>query len=864
MLLDLNEHLFQYYSQHLSQVNRSSILWFLKNSEALARNKEQKWFLKSCLDSDVFPNTIQYLHLPQCFNEKSMSNTTKRIKKYIMTSMVRHISTEIYKRTTDQRNKVSQFCDTDQDLIKVMTNTAFMNSSKFHREKFSQKLRFLLNKRNPSRQSESHLETTETADLTDIQNQVTDLTNSLTDEEKTVLSKGPKFAISTGINENVKMEMKANLCRLAYHIRWINVIYKSNQTNRETNNTHPTPGSAAQTITYPKSEYISFPAKDETLEVKLTTAQNKVLKLIDDLKDRPFGTNLTHKELSILNDLKKHNNVYLPSDKGGEFCVIKEDTYGKLGEDHLNDESVYEKTRSINPSTIEKKINNAWKSIGKKRNLPQRMIYSFRTTNSTIPQFYHLVKTHKNGPQIKIRPIVSCVQSPQSKIMWLMTKILTPLLQTVPAHLTSSSDLIHRIGNLSHSYNEFHYPFSLDVEALYTSVPPSEAVKYAIGQLQASDLSTYGLLPDDIEELLKCIISNFFFTYQGKMYRQKGGLPMGTSISGPLAILYMDMLEKKFLLTSPTLSIYARYVDDIFIITKSKEEADNIFHTINSIDHNINFTIEYPKDNKKLSLLDFTITIDHESADFEFYKKSAKKPLFVHHDSALPNQQKQNIISNEMTRITERCTKDSTKAAKLKQFDKLLQRNGYPENTTRKHNSTRKHKKEKQQKQQHETHYLQLPYISDELNSRIINIFKKEGITVRISHRSYSIRNFLQKSKVTPECKMNNCKINNPKLCNRKNTVYQIKCNKCHQAYIGSTIRTLHTRNKEHHTCKQSSVYQHLRQCQQHHTWSTTTTIISSHPDPINLRFMESLFIKQRKPTINSQEECRALDRLLI
>ena len=77
---------------------------------------------------------------------------------------------------------------------------------------------------------------------------------------------------------------------------------------------------------------------------------------------------------------------------------------------------------------------------------------------------------------------------------------------------------------------------------------------------------------------------------------------MGTSISGPLAILYMDNVERKFLRLNPPLTIYARYIDDIFILTKNEEEANHIFNTINTIDNHINFTIEYPNENNELAL----------------------------------------------------------------------------------------------------------------------------------------------------------------------------------------------------------------------------------------------------------------------
>jgi len=38
-------------------------------------------------------------------------------------------------------------------------------------------------------------------------------------------------------------------------------------------------------------------------------------------------------------------------------------------------------------------------------------------------------------------------------------------------------------------------------------------------------------------------------------------------------------------------------------------------------------------------------------SSFEFYKKPAKKPLFLHHQSAMPTKSKLNFIRNERKRI---------------------------------------------------------------------------------------------------------------------------------------------------------------------------------------------------------------------
>lgn len=119
---------------------------------------------------------------------------------------------------------------------------------------------------------------------------------------------------------------------------------------------------------------------------------------------------------------------------------------------------------------------------------------------------------------------------------------------------------------------------------------------------------------------------------------------MGSSLSGILAILFMDKLEKKTLFSCLYVDPYKRYVDDIYAQTTDESNADVFHEHMNNKHPNIKFKIEKTVSTSEgncLSLLDFTVHLTNEgSAEFNFYKKKAKKPLFVHYKSALPNDLK--------------------------------------------------------------------------------------------------------------------------------------------------------------------------------------------------------------------------------
>ena len=218
---------------------------------------------------------------------------------------------------------------------------------------------------------------------------------------------------------------------------------------------------------------------------------------------------------------------------------------------------------------------------------------------------------------------------------------------------------------------------------------------------------------------------------------------MGSSISGILAILFMDKLETIALSSHLMISPCKRYVDDIYLQTINEETADHFHAVINNVHPNLKFEIEKPESTSSgllLSLLDFKVTISKDgNSYFEFYKKTAKKPLFVHHQSAMPTKSKLNFIRNERKRIKDRCSSSISAKQHLNTFDDILRLNGYLENTIE---QTKRPQNPQQNPQPGNTEwsYLKIPYISERLNHKITSIFRKENIPVRIAHKSHTLR----------------------------------------------------------------------------------------------------------------------------
>ena len=100
---------------------------------------------------------------------------------------------------------------------------------------------------------------------------------------------------------------------------------------------------------------------------------------------------------------------------------------------------------------------------------------------------------------------------------------------------------------------------------------------------------------------------------------------------------------------------------------------------------NLKFEIKKPETTPSglsLSLLYFKVTISKDgNSSFEFYKKPAKKPLFVYHQSSIHTKSRFNFIRNERKRIEDRCSSHISATQRPNTFDDILRLNGYSEDS---------------------------------------------------------------------------------------------------------------------------------------------------------------------------------------
>ncbi len=172
-----------------------------------------------------------------------------------------------------------------------------------------------------------------------------------------------------------------------------------------------------------------------------------------------------------------------------------------------------------------------------------------------------------------------------------MSKALMPLTETSSTTVKAATDFLRRIQDLTIADNEVMVSF--DVVSLFTSIPQDLACK-TIRQLLESGNNNMSLTTDEMMTLLEFCL-NTVFTFDGKIYQQIKGTPMGSPISGVIAEAVLQRLEQEVLPRCPP-KFWARYVDDTFVVVE-RNRVDILWDQLNSIFPDIQFTRELEQNN---------------------------------------------------------------------------------------------------------------------------------------------------------------------------------------------------------------------------------------------------------------------------
>ena len=140
--------------------------------------------------------------------------------------------------------------------------------------------------------------------------------------------------------------------------------------------------------------------------------------------------------------------------------------------------------------------------------------------------------------------------------------------------------------------------------------------------------------------------SESLILFHQQFYKQHHGVAMDSPLGPTLSNVFLCYHEKIWLQNCPCEFkpvIYRRYVDDIFLLFRSKHHIEKFRNYLNRQHKNIKFTSETENKNS-MSFLDIKITRNNNKFMTSVYRKSSFSGVFTNFVSFIPNSCKYNLL----------------------------------------------------------------------------------------------------------------------------------------------------------------------------------------------------------------------------
>ncbi|CAI2738781.1 unnamed protein product [Dicrocoelium dendriticum] len=502
---------------------------------------------------------------------------------------------------------------------------------------------------------------------------------------------------------------------------------------------------------------------------------------------------ITHKtpvrqeHIQALHNLVGNKDILLTRpDKGAGIVVLNKADYLRKMHEILADDTKFSKIIGEKDKTkqIENQICNSLKKLRDEGFISEGVYENLRPVGTAIPRLYGLPKTHK--PNVPLRPVLDMKDSPyHSTARWLV-ELLEPVRKQVSVHsLKDSFEFVELVRDRNVTDLTM---CSLDVASLFTNVPLFETINYICDYIDQNQISI-GIPTVGLKELLLRCTFNIQFLFNGEIYRQHDGVAMGSPLGPFLADVFMGMLEQsKLRSVIESLSLYCRYVDDIFILLHSSRNIEDLTYTFNQAHTALKFTSEVEED-RSFHFLDVNMKrLDDGSLQRGVYRKRTWNGQYTNFYSFVPLRSKRNLIFSLTSRAERICSND-TLSEELQRIRLTLKENGYPDGFI-KANMEPRRKSPVTLTAEKKPIFLQLPY-------------KGEIVAEVLSRRiSRALRHTFPAAKMQIHFTSSPMVKTNPKdkrpVHANSMCVYSFTCS-CGSGYIGRTTRRLSDRVREHH-----------------------------------------------------------------
>uniref|UniRef100_H3AA55 Reverse transcriptase domain-containing protein n=1 Tax=Latimeria chalumnae TaxID=7897 RepID=H3AA55_LATCH len=307
----------------------------------------------------------------------------------------------------------------------------------------------------------------------------------------------------------------------------------------------------------------------------------------------------------VIEGLKRDDNIVVTkADKGNMGVVLDKMEYVGKCQIVLED-MIYKQIEKDLTRRFQRRLDLILSEVVKQSRSPQigNMRQQPVEKVPRIPRMFGLPKVHKDG--IPIRPVISHRSNIFYKVARYLGKSLSRYVNSKRRSVVN--EFVQRLSDIRIEEDEIVVRFT----NMEVKVGVDELMWRVREDKGFSD--GFGMSAGQIEVLLRLICLATYFEFEGGLYEQSSGLPVG-SLNPLLVNVFIEVVEGG--------EIWVRYVDDMFVVLK-EGFLDRILVFTNSLYPRLEFTCE-KWDNGRISFLDCQVQVreDGSMTTSVFRKKS--------------------------------------------------------------------------------------------------------------------------------------------------------------------------------------------------------------------------------------------------
>jgi hypothetical protein len=357
----------------------------------------------------------------------------------------------------------------------------------------------------------------------------------------------------------------------------------------------------------------------------------------------------------LLNDIKRLRKlgVFKKADKGQTIVFMSAQEYREAANEHLATDNYEEVSEEANTQSLAHWAAFATKARSQHPEAFKKLFGNCKVEGERVRRIYFQPKIHK--PKLRgkwrFRPIVDCKNTALSQIDIVCGKFCKRLGAIMTTVANSNIEVMRRLRRIK--ANGSMVITTADVSDLYTNIPINEGIEALAILLDEGNIGTKEerLL---VKEALRVIFHNNVFNFDGKWYRQRHGVPMGSNSAPIIADAFLFVLERNLVNTAREISLFTRYRDDILIIGDNKTTNQNFIEAYGRLHPRIKLEAETAD---KVTFLDMVLSKSQqgESLRTGWYSKPTDSLKLLSKKSEHPAHVFKGILEGKITTLFRIC-----------------------------------------------------------------------------------------------------------------------------------------------------------------------------------------------------------------